>query len=726
MKKSLLLFSAFSLSSALCFGAGFTSVQAGNFTDPATWGNVGSGGGAGDDYPGPGDDINVEHNITYDLVGDTILYKKLTSDAAIGGSFTITGDLLAANYTVIAVEDPVDLEIPLNIGPNARFNIEGDLEVRPGGAITWTDYTSVLSLVDGDVLVRLKSDITVSNGILAFIANNNNVLQVDPGFTVTVNSGGAIYFEGTNGQYKVSNGSSIILKDGAEMVANVDNDIIVDNDGTILFEYGSSFYQGLPVDKVDIKKSPPYWEVDLTDGVAGWRHVSSPLADSTTLFSLVGTDFNPNVNSGQENIYWWDASVTNAGDPAPGWTAITSLTQPFGASSTPLIIYTGDANYPFDSAGVVTLTAFEQIVDTFYNFTLYNSTDPGTPGTSEGDQGWNLVGNPYPCWLNLDSVLINEMTGGNYQGAHMWDPTTGQYKAYLANGETLENTHDSTGSAVTTVSNQFIRPFQAFWVKVASTAPASTPIQIRENYRAVHPAAAPPSYFSAIPFPRVRLNTYAASDSAWDQVLIALNPNASVNRLGNEDAFDRPAAFETPNMALIHPDGERICIDSRPLDSATVIPMDFSQGKDGETYHISMVQDQFGAGMSAYLEDLKTNTTHDLQNGKYTFTLDANYPQTRFRIHLSPVSVGIEDLDLIHQKFQTWQNGERVFIALDQSGLRQPISVKVYNISGQLIYELTEIAETTQLQLPINMSSGVNLIKVSHPQFGTRTLKALR
>lgn len=726
MKKLLLTCFTIGLSSALSFGANFTSVQNGNFTDAATWGNVGSGGGAGDDYPGPGDDITIDgHNVTYNIVGDTILYKKLVTDVAVGGSFTITGNALLANYTVVAVEDALDLEATLNIGPNAQFNVQGDIEVRTGGAVNWTDHTSILSISDHDILARLKSDLTVSNGIFALIAENNNEIQVDAGFTLTVASGGAIYFQGSGtGKFRTEATSSIILQDGAELVADLTNKLQLENKGSLIFEYGSSYYQNPTLQELEIKDLPPLFEIELSTGVAGWRHISSPLSDSTTLDSLVGTDFNPNVNSGQENIFWWDASVGSAGDPAPGWTAVTSLSDPFSYSSKPYIIYTGDANYPFSNNGLIQLTGFDQFSDS-NPYTLYNSVDTATGGTNEGDQGWNLVGNPYPTWLNLDSILKSEMSG-HYQGAHMWDPSTGQYKAYLANGETLENTHSNTGGSVTTVSNQYIRPFQAFWLKVDAASGTSTSISIKDEHRALDPTAAPPSYFKTVPIPRLRLNAYAASDSAWDQVLVAINPNASVNRLGNEDAFDRPASFETPNMALIHPDGERMCIDSRPLDSATVIPMDFSQGKDGETYYISMVQDQFDASMSAYLEDLKTNKIHDLKGGDYTFTRDVNYPQPRFKIHLSPLAVGVNELNLSKNNFQVWNTGDKVFVALAQSGLNQMVSVEVYNISGQLIYSTETLAESTQLEIPVNMSNGVNLIKVKHPQFGTKTLKALR
>lgn len=86
-------------------------------------------------------------------------------------------------------------------------------------------------------------------------------------------------------------------------------------------------------------------------------------------------------------------------------------------------------------------------------------------------------------------------------------------------------------------------------------------------------------------------------------------------------------------MALIHEHGERLCIDSRPLDSTTVFPLVFEQGVDATTYYISMIEDQFDATMSAYLEDLKTNTLHDLKNGAYSFVHDKSYNSNRFIYH---------------------------------------------------------------------------------------------
>lgn len=425
-------------------------------------------------------------------------------------------------------------------------------------------------------------------------------------------------------------------------------------------------------------------------------------------------------------MFWWDADGGGMGNPAQGWQTITSSSTAFEAGSTPIVVYTGDANYPFSNNGKISITNSVNYQSS-YTYNLYNSVDPTqTVSPKESEQGWNLIGNPYPTWLDLEPFLTNAMAG-MYEGAHMWDAQSQQYIAYITSNESIvQSDHDNglTNSAAT--SSSYIRPFQAFWVKMDPASIPTMPVDIVQSYRTYNPAAAPPSYFSSTFIPRLRLNAYAASDSAWDQVLITMNPNSSKLRLGNEDAFDRASANDRPNMALIHEDGERLCIDSRPLDSTTVFPLVFEQGVDAATYYISMVDDQFDASMSAYLEDLKTNTLHDLKNGAYSFTHDKSYATNRFNIHLAPSFVSQSELMLAKNNFQIWTANDKLFIQLDEAGVNQNLTIEVYDLSGKLVFGTSASAENTNTSIPLQLSAGAHIIKVNHPQYGSQVLKTIR
>lgn len=718
MKRVLLtvFFTGISLGSAIA--ANFNSVGPGNWNDPNTWGAP-AGSTPGINYPGPGDDVFLSHAVDYNLTGDTTTYNSITFNS--GSELDMIGDASISNHTVLGVSSSINLNGPLTLGPNTVFLLEGELTVNGSGSITFEDKASIFRMSSASANVQVNSSITIQNGIFALQANGSNRLTINGSATLTMGNNGSLYFEGSNGDFSID--GAVIFEAGSQFVADLNSNLTANINGSVTFEYGSSFYQGDDVNKISITGNQPIWEIELTNK-AEWRHLSSPFASGFTINDFTGTDLNPNVTSGQENMYWWDGTALSAGDPAPGWQQVTNTSTTFEAGGVPINIYTGGTNYPFSNGGLISIQNAVAYASS-YDYTIYNSVDPGTSSASDGDQGWNMIGNPYPTWLNLDTLLKEEMVG-EYQGAHMWDADAGQYQAYVVGGETIERTHDNTGSSVDSISNKYIRPFQAFWVKMATSSGASKTISVDHTYRAINPAAAPPSYFSTAFIPRLRLNAYAASDSAWDQVLITMNPNSSKLRLGNEDAFDRASANDRPNMALIHEDGERLCIDSRPLDSTTVFPLVFEQGVDAATYYISMVDDQFDASMSAYLEDLKTNTLHDLENGAYSFTHDKSYATNRFNIHLAPSFVSQSELKLAKNNFQIWTANDKLFIQLDKAGINQNLTIEVYDLSGKLVFGTSASAENTNTSIPLQLSAGAHIIKVNHPQYGSQVLKTIR
>lgn len=719
MKKLLLSALCMGLTLNVAFATNFNSQNPGNWTDANTW-NTTPGQGAGTTYPGSGDDVFLAHAVDYDITNDTTIYNSITFNG--GSELHILGDASVSNHTVLGLSTSLNLNGPLTLGPNTVFLLDGTLTVNSSGSITFEDKVSIFRMSSASANVQINSDITIENGIFALQANGSNSLTINGAATVTVGNNGSLYFEGSNGSFSID--GDLIFEEGSQFVADLNANLTANINGSVTFEYGSSFFQGDDVNKISISGNAPTWEIELTNK-AEWRHISSPFEAPFTFNDLSTTDFNPNVNAGEENMFWWDASIIpSTTADSKGWTKVTSLTETFEAGGNSYTIYTGGPYYSFNNGGLVSIQHPVAYNDD-YIYNLHNTIDTSTRTSSEGDQGWNLIGNPYPTWLNLDTLLKEEM-GGEYQGAHMWDADAGQYQAYVIGGETIERTHDNTGSSVDSISNKYIRPFQAFWVKMDKTSGASKAINIDHTYRALNPAAAPPSYFSSTFIPRLRLNAYAASDSAWDQVLVVLNPNSNQARLGSEDAFDRASNNDRPNMALIHEDGERLCIDSRPLDSATVIPMTFEQGADGATYHIAMVDDQFDPIMSAFLEDVKTNTIHDLKNGAYSFVHDKGYTSTRFNIHLAPHYVSQSELQLVDNKFQIWTANDKLFVQLDKAGLNQNITVKVFDISGKLVFETSATAENTSLNIPLQMQAGAHIIKVSHPQYGSKVLKTIR
>ncbi|KAB2807723.1 hypothetical protein [Phaeocystidibacter luteus] len=711
MRKTL-LYLAFLASPTLFSQTTFTSAQSGPWNDGASWGNT-SPGSAGTDYPGTGDHAVIDgHAITYTInapadFGDitlqnsgsfitdgttgTISFDSFTQDAS--SSFST-----AANAGAITFDADVTVNGTLTV--QSILTINGDFTLAVGGTTTIQNL-GVLRVISSSTAVEVNADLTISQGVFALNANGSNSITVNAASDFIVADGGSFYFEG-NGAANITNNGNITAEQGGQIINNSGANINIDNQGSITFEWGSSYYEGDGVNKISVSTNRPTFEIALSSG-GQWRQLGSPFADGTTLSVLSGTDLNPNVTAGQRNMYYWDATVASAGDNAPGWTEVTSLGDAFDgddASGRAYNIYTGDANYPFSNSGVVSFDEQLQSPAQF-DFTTYNSKDPNGDGSST-DQGWNLVYNPYSHWLDIEDVFDDtDNDNFTYEGAHFWDVSAGQYVAYMANGESLI-TH-SNGQPSGATGSRRISPFQAFWVKLESGNGTTETLRIKHSHSAF---IAPADYYmkNSTVESRIRLNTFAVTDSAWDQVLVSIDPYASVDRVGREDAYDRVPSFGVPNMTLLHADGSRLSIDTRPLDSTTTIPMSFTNAVDGQEYYIELDKSYFDQTMGAFLEDVKTGTIHDLQIGAYRFAYDANWGGVRFMIYLSRSTIGIEES--VESLSEVWIHDNVMQIRSEQA-LRDVI-LEELDLSGRLISRMN-----------LELSTGVNEIELERASAGS-------
>lgn len=708
MKKSATLF-ILMLCTAFTYGASFTSVTDGDWNLGATWGNLGNT--AGVDYPSTGDDVTISHVVTYNInvpldfnsltlsTGGHLTFDN-TSGTTSFTTFNFNGGTFetSTNSGIITIDNSLSVNGTLDV--KSTMNINGDFTIN-SGSVSFSGGT-LLRVQSSKANVNINSNMSISAGVFAVNAQGSNTVTINGSAVLTVGSSGAFYFEGS-GSANFTIDGQLIVENGGQVINNSGAHLNVTNNGTIRFEWGSSYFEGLSAGKISITGNRPTFEISLTSG-GQWRQIGSPFESGTTLSVLTGTDFNPNISSGQENIYYWDATVASTGDDAPGWTAVTDLSNAFDAttSSRAYNIYTGGANYPFANSGVVSFDDVLVDMDS-RTFTLYNSMDPDPSASGTTDQGWNLVYNPFPFWIDLRQVL-NDGANSNltYQGVHIWDAPNNQYVAHLYNGESLIS---HTNQTVTdTLNNRRMNPFQAFWVKLEAVDNTTESLTLSKTHRT---AIKPDNLYLKTNnvLSRVRLNTFAVADSAWDQVLITINPTASESRLGSEDGYDRAPGFGTPNMTLVHQDGSRLCIDTRPLDSSATLDLDYTNAIDGQDYYIDLDTKDCDPAMSVILEDVKTGTMHDMESGPYLFSYDVGWGGTRFRIHLNKAA--LSDDELVNMaKPEVWFSSNILHVRL---GSMEPnTTIQELDLAGRIVGEYK-----------LNLHQGLNQIPLEARPIGT-------
>ncbi len=235
-----------------------------------------------------------------------------------------------------------------------------------------------------------------------------------------------------------------------------------------------------------------------------WRFMSSPVNGSNLLDwrgetfitgpgtgNVVGT-LNSNgfdaTATNSPSVYWYDESVIT-GDFNSGWTNPSTINNTLSTGVGYRVFLRGDRS----DLGRLNNTNNTQNEITLNLTQAVNKGDISMPVTytSSGipdNDGWNLVGNPYPCafdWNAFHDAGRSGNSGTNYANISptIWvlDPQDNSYKYYNA----LTNAGN--------ITDGIIAQGQAFWIKAVTSSPSMT---FKESFKTT---ATPDNLFKVSP-----------------------------------------------------------------------------------------------------------------------------------------------------------------------------------------------------------------------------------
>jgi len=457
-------------------------------------------------------DVTLANGTTLDLsAGDAGTARSIDGALTIGGSSTLTMD---------------DMSAALTVGNGATVN----------GTLT------LGSAAGGDLIVS-GGDLTVDGTLTA------------NGRTVTLSGRSAQTFGGTVsslslGGLTVDNSNDVTLGTGITLskLLTLTNGTLTSNGNLTLQSTASRTAavagagSGTVSGDVTMER-----HVDFSDDGTNnshWRFLSSPLSvllddagaagNSDNLLSNVwtqstGSGANVQVSADNATLFTYAEDTNVSSGLAEGWTDVADLNA---SAITP-----GDGHLSFlfennRSAGPdgfpVTLSVTGSLpanetdgTDAAPALTFTDDDDP------DSQNGWNLVANPFAAPLDWESVVDNGLAQLD-KTIYVWDPDAGQYATYTADGG---------GAGGAGSQDQYIAPFQAFFVKAGplSIKPPDPPTKsssldpgmtILAGDKAVgeNPSlkSAPPD---SVP-PRITLRLRTASDSTGETTVVRYTDEA--------------------------------------------------------------------------------------------------------------------------------------------------------------------------------------------------------
>lgn len=382
---------------------------------------------------------------------------------------------------------------------------------------------------------------------------------------------------------------------------------------------------------------------------ADWHDISSPVANHPI------EDF----TTGNYDFYRYD-------EPSAVWQYHAGESGPFATME----------------PGRGYLVAFDTERDMTFNGMMQhgNVSIPITRENTGSLAGFNLLGNPYPSYLDWESVY--HASTNVSPTIYVWDEDKSQYATYDANLQM--GTFDKT---------QYLAPGQGFFVKCNNASGGN--VVFDDNARC-HKSS------TEVPFRGeniiMKINVEGAV-SGIDELIMKLNCPETAGALKmtsmSENAPYLSYEYENEDYVMICL-GEELSKDS--------LPFKFKAGQNDDFIMTFDIQNFEGDFLE--LEDLLTGEKVDLlSQNHYNFAGAPNDVAQRFRINFKE-ALGVEGIN--ERELFVYSNGDMVSIY----GIQGRSQIRIYDVRGILLSEKTSGENNVELNIS-NYKSGLYIIQVS-------------
>lgn len=342
-----------------------------------------------------------------------------------------------------------------------------------------------------------------------------------------------------------------------------------------------------------------------------------------------------------------------------------------------------------------------------------------TTGKTDANQGYNLVGNPYPSNLNIEALYDANTSKigatfyfwdnrGNTEYAQLGSNYGGDnYAKYNAVADTGVGTGVKAPSVpgVGRVPNRYVKVGTGFLVQALKTAKGQT-LDFNNTMRSADNSG--PGFLG-------RSGQSQEKDRYW---LTLKTPsdlefmNAVVYLANGSKAFgpEDTETFGGSDDIFTIADEKKLAIQGRHLFTDTdEVELGMSLFRSGEhTISIYDKEGVFANGQSIYLKDREKGIITNLSEGSYTFTANAGQYSGRFQILYRPETTLATDA-AVKDDVLVYRDGEDFVV---KSKTKKITNVQVYDMNGRLIITLQPnntktIINATQLQ------HGMYILKIS-------------
>jgi len=329
-----------------------------------------------------------------------------------------------------------------------------------------------------------------------------------------------------------------------------------------------------------------------------------------------------------------------------------------------------------------------------------------TPNVAKS--GFNLVGNPYPSYLNWDLAYA---ASTNLQSS-VWFrtktvETSSVYTFDTYNAVDGVGTNNNLAASVT----KYIPPMQAFWVRVAEGQTSGT--MRMNNTMRTHRDISTNKFRAPAHADQQLIRLLVSNGVNKDEAIVLFNPNAS-------DGFDEFDSQKMSNANAVIPeiyttigDQQLVINGLSTMTTDTELPLGFNT-LQSNTFSIKASEiSNFSSDVQIILKDKLLNTKTDLAGGaEYTFASDAINTTSRFSLlfRVPSVTTGLSNTE--NQPITIFRNQDNCISVNVSGNIGTDCYVSIYNALGQRL--TTEKITTSKTVLKPQSGAGVYVVKVQN------------
>lgn len=360
-----------------------------------------------------------------------------------------------------------------------------------------------------------------------------------------------------------------------------------------------------------------------------WRFMGSPVSGSTladwkAAMYVTGTGgatngFDATV-SNQASVYSYDETLTT-GDLNSGWTPATTITTALTAGKGFRVFVRGDRTPGRLDGTITTQNAITLTTVNPVNTGNINMNPTFTPSGTPANDGWNLMGNPYPAPIDWNAFhdAGRSGTSPDYSGTdyshldaviYIYDPSSNGFTSYNA----------FSGANIGSLTNGIVPPGGAFWIKASASSPTMT---MKEIYKTLTPSAG--AIFKTQPdMQQFTIKLLSDADAETHDEAVIKYVNEATTGL---DGYDIKKMYGGDvNIATIAGDASFLSANYKPFNGKSdSIMLSMGIAKTGNYAFTFNDADLLVTSLGVYLVDLyKHHVINVREQQAYPFTVDVN------------------------------------------------------------------------------------------------------